>query len=75
MHWRTSDDQTRQQSQADCHLDAIRACSGSLAGIARHSFEITDHGRLWLGAALFNDLQMARSTGNRFSVADERVTE
>ena len=75
MDWRTSDDQTRQQSQADCHRHAIRARSGSLAGITRHSLEITNHGRLRLGTALFDDLQMARRTRSRFGDADDRVTE
>jgi hypothetical protein len=75
MNWRTRDDQTRQQSQADCHVDAIRARLGSLAGTARHSLEITNHGRLRLGTALFDDLQMARRTRQRFGAADVVVTE
>ena len=75
MDWRTSDDQTRQQANADRHVDAIRASLGSLAATARHSLEITDHGRLRLGPALFDDLQMARRTRSRFGDADGRVTE
>jgi hypothetical protein len=75
MDWRTSDDQTRQQSNAHRDVDAIRADLGSLAATARHSLEIIDHGRLRLGTALFDDLQMARRTRSRFGDADDRVTE
>jgi hypothetical protein len=70
INWRTSDDQSRQQSQADCDVDAIRAGFSSLAGDARHPLEIAGHGRLWLGQALLDDLQMAQRTRSHFGDAD-----
>jgi hypothetical protein len=74
MQWRTSDDQTRQQSRADCHLDAFRARVESLAANARHPLEITHHGGLCLGQRLLADLQVARRTRSGFGDADGTVS-
>jgi hypothetical protein len=70
MDWRTSDDFKRTQIPVDRHVDAGDARHGSLAVIA--GIDLAAGGpRFRLGAALFDDLQVARRSGWRFGAGED----
>jgi hypothetical protein len=76
MDWRTSHEHGTEQIEADSSLEPIRGETrpGSVAGPA--ITDLVDHTRerLWLGATLYRDLEMARRAGVRFG-AGRRLTE
>jgi fluoroacetyl-CoA thioesterase len=63
MDWRTTDERFNTDAEI---LDGHEAGFGPLAGTAHPTLEPSGHRRVRLGAALFDDLQMARATRGRF---------
>jgi hypothetical protein len=62
MDWRTSHVEKRRKTEPTRH--------GSLAVVAGGDFT-PDGARLWLGAALIGDLQVARRAGQRFGAVEQ----
>jgi hypothetical protein len=65
MDWRTSDEQARNEINAE-RLDGREAGLGALARTAHPTLEQAGHRRIRLGATLFDDLQVARGIRGRF---------